>query len=142
MGSTGLRERNGAYVHKEYDSSSGDGKDVSGLIAEPLFPEARSYLLGLVRSASVYRGFVMSGSAIHFNVLPSLMVCLLVLGFMRRAPAATSVAVVLLVKALLMIALAPASQHLYFLSLHVSAPFAIALLLVELGIVSRQLEGK
>lgn len=141
MGATGLRERNGAYVHKDYDSSSGGGKDVSGLIAAPLFPDARANLLGFVKSSATYGGATLSGSALNFNVLPSILICIVILGFFRKAPAAASVAAVLLVKAFLMVAFAPASQHLYYLSLQVSTPFALAVLLVEMGLTNRQPKG-
>ena len=137
MGATGLRERNGAYVHKDYTSADGEGKDMSGLIAQPLFPDARAELLDFVKSAATYRGLTLSGSAVFFNVLPSLLVCAIVVGFFRRTPAAAAVAAVLLVKALLMIVFAPASQHIYYLALHASAPFALAVFLVEMGYASR-----
>ena len=132
LGSTGLRERNGAYVHKEYTQDSGDGKDMSGFVANPPFPDARHSLLEMVKTSAEFRGLSLSGSAVYFNFLPHIVVCLALLCFFRQAPASASIAALLLIKVAINFVFAPASQHLYFLCLVISVPFALAIFVLEM----------
>ena len=106
--------------------------DRTGMTGEP--PVTGLYDLGakFIRASGEYRGITLRGSALHWNLLPSLLLLLGVLLAFRRARLEAVIAVILLSRVPLIIAAAPASQFKYYYAIHLGGIIVLGLLLARL----------
>ncbi|HEV7252634.1 MAG TPA: hypothetical protein VGN97_05990 [Mesorhizobium sp.] len=135
-GSSGLR----SPIHAVYDHTSiwneldrATYNDPRPMEFDPPFPELRAKLVDQLRQTAAYRGLTPSGSVLHWNYLPELLVLLAALFLWRLAPAAAAAALVVTLRAPAVMLLAPASHFKYYLSLEITGPFVLAAMLAELS---------
>ena len=106
--------------------------DRTGMAGEP--PVQGLYDVGakFIRASGEFRGITLRGSALHWNLLPSLLLLLGVLLAFRRVRFEAVIAVILLSRVPLILAAAPASQFKYYYAIHLGGIIVAGLLVARL----------
>jgi len=119
----------GAAVPDAFPERTSWIADAEGISAEP--PLQRLYFAqaDVLQETAVFDGIRPSGQALHFNLLPWLLLLAAAMLAVRRAPFAAVVALVVLSRVPLVFLAAPAGQHKYYYSVHLAGIVVLGLFL-------------
>ncbi len=124
------------------------GGDMTGLTAEPPVQRAYTALSRVVAPTVRYDGLRPSGTALHWNFLPALLLLAGTLLFWRRVPFAAAFALVIVSRVPLVFLAAPSAQFKYYFSVHLGGIVLLGILLAHVRrehverLVPRALAGR
>ncbi len=106
-------------------------KDKAGLEGAPLSEGLYDLEAKFIRASGEFRGVTLRGTALHWNLLPSLLLLIGVILAFRRLPFEALIAVIVLSRVPLIFAAAPAAQFKYYYAVHLGGIVVLGLLLAR-----------